>query len=81
MDATAILTITLERDNETGESRVADWEYAPIYRTDDKSAPVRFTLVDPYAVPDNALAQAELAFIHDILGPEHDSVVRAGGPA
>lgn len=77
VDATAILTITLERDNETGQSRVADWEYAPIYRTDDKSAPVRFVLLDPYTVPENALAQAELEFIHQILGPEHDSTLRA----
>lgn len=78
VDATAILTITLERDNETGQSRVADWEYAPIYRTDDKSAPVRFVLLDPYTVPDNALAQAEVEFIHKLLGEEHDSAVRAG---
>lgn len=73
VDATAILTLTLERDNETGKSRVAGWEYAPIYRTDDKSQNVRFELLDPYAVPENDLAQAELAFVHQILGPEHDS--------
>lgn len=78
VDSTVILSITLERDNETGRTRVADWEYAPIYRTDDKSAPVRFVLLDPYTVPDNALAQAEVAFIHDLLGEDHDSAVRAG---
>ena len=75
---TAILTLTLERDNATGVTRVAGWEYAPIYRTDDTSAPVRFLLLDPYQAPDNAKAQDALSLVHQILGPEHDSVVRGG---
>ena len=76
---TALLTLTLERNNETGETRVADWEYAPIYRTDDLSAPVRFVLLDPYTVPNNAKAQAALDLIHQILPIEHDATYRAQG--
>lgn len=75
-DTTAILTLTLERNNETGATRVADWEYAPIYRTDDKGASVRYTLLDPYAVPDNTKAQAALALTHEIMGSEHDKTAQ-----
>lgn len=77
-DTTAILTLTLTKDNVTGESAVSDWSYVPLYRTDDKSAAVRYELLDPYQVPDNAAAQAALTFVHQILGEEHDQSRSAG---
>ncbi len=76
-DATVLLSLTLTRDNVTGETSVTSWQYVPIYRTDDSRQGVRFQLVDPYDVPDNAKAQAALESIHEIMGLEHDAHIMA----
>lgn len=71
-DATALLSLTLTRDNVTGQTAVTSWQYVPIYRTDDSRQSARFQLVDPYDAPDNAKAQAALEAIHEIMGRERD---------
>lgn len=49
-DTTAVLTLTLTRDNETGETQVADYAYVPMYMLHraEESSP-RFELVDVHA--------------------------------
>lgn len=53
-DTTAVLTLTLTRDNETGETQVTDYAYAPMYmlhRAEGTSP--RFELVDIHAALDS----------------------------
>lgn len=55
-DTTAVLTLELTRDNETGEAQVTGYSYAPMYMLDrEAGAKPRFQLLDGYA----ALASGE----------------------
>ncbi len=55
-DTTAVLTLELTRDNETGEAQVTGYSYAPMYMLDREArAKPRFQLLDVYA----ALASGE----------------------
>lgn len=48
-DTTAVLTLELTRDNETGEAQVTGYSYAPMYMLDRESgAKPRFQLLDVY---------------------------------
>lgn len=53
-DTTAVLTLTLTRDNETGETQVSDYTYAPMFMLHraEGSSP-RFELVDIHAALDS----------------------------
>lgn len=80
-DLTTVLTLTLTRDNATGETAVTDWSYVPMVMVDwGKKAGrhERYQVVDAYAALasgesgiDKRLRQA-IEDIHAILGPEHD---------
>ena len=53
-DTTAVLTLTLTRDNETGEAQVSDYAYAPMYMLHRaEGASPRFELVDIHAALDS----------------------------
>ncbi|MCI9214056.1 MAG: CapA family protein [Oscillospiraceae bacterium] len=55
-DTTAVLTLELTRDNETGEAQVTGYSYAPMYMLDrEAGAKPRFQLLDVY----EALASGE----------------------
>ena len=55
-DTTAVLTLELTRDNETGEAQVTGYSYAPMYMLDrEAGAKPRFQLLDIY----EALASGE----------------------
>lgn len=55
-DTTAVLTLELTRDNETGETQVTGYSYAPMYMLDrEAGAKPRFQLLDVY----EALASGE----------------------
>lgn len=48
-DTTAVLTLELTRDNETGEAQVTGYSYAPMYMLDrEAGAKPRFQLLDVY---------------------------------
>ncbi len=48
-DTTAVLTLELTRDNETGETQVTGYSYAPMYMLDrEAGAKPRFQLLDVY---------------------------------
>ena len=48
-DTTAVLTLELARDNETGEAQVTGYSYAPMYMLDrEAGAKPRFQLLDVY---------------------------------
>lgn len=80
-DVTAVLTLTLTRDGETGEAQVSDYAYAPMYmlhRAEGTSP--RFQLVDIHAALDSgetgdALRQTlgkALETCRAVFGPEAD---------
>lgn len=78
-DTTAVLTLTLTRDNETGETQVTDYAYAPLYMLRRAAgASPRFELVDIHAALDSdetgeALRQKlskALETCHAVFGPE-----------
>ena len=51
-DTTAVLTLELARDNETGEAQVTGYSYAPMYMLDrEAGAKPRFQLLDRPAAP------------------------------
>ena len=53
-DTTAVLTLTLTRDNETGEAQVTDYAYIPMYMLHRaEGASPRFELVDIHAALDS----------------------------
>lgn len=53
-DTTAVLTLTLTRDNETGEAQVTDYAYVPLYMLHRaEGASPRFELVDIHAALDS----------------------------
>lgn len=53
-DTTAVLTLTLTRDNETGEAQVTDYAYIPMYMLHRaEGASPRFKLVDIHAALDS----------------------------
>ena len=81
-DTTAVLTLTLTRDNETGEAQVADCGYIPLYMLHRaEGASPRFELVDIHAAlktgePGTALRQKldkALETCHAVLGEERDA--------
>lgn len=53
-DTTAVLTLTLTRDNETGEAQVTDYAYAPMYMLRRTSGAGIFELVDVQSTLDSA---------------------------
>lgn len=78
-DTTAVLTLTLTRDNETGETQVTDYAYVPLYMLRRAAgASPRFELVDIHAALDSdesgeALRQKlskALETCHAVFGPE-----------
>ena len=81
-DTTAVLTLTLTRDNETGEAQVADCGYIPLYMLHRaEGASPRFELVDIHAAlktgeTGTALRQKldkALETCHAVLGEERDA--------
>ena len=82
-DTTAVLTLELTKDNETGVTEVTDFSYAPMFMLDrEEGASPRFQLLDVYDALENGVEnppptlkkQLEKAIddCHAILGPEHD---------
>ena len=78
-NVTAVLTLTLTRDNETGEAQVTDYAYAPMYMLHRaQGASPRFELVDVHAAlesGDAALRQkleAALETCRAVFGQEAD---------
>lgn len=81
-DATAVLTLTLTRDNVTGETQVTDYSYTPMYmlHRPEGTSP-RFELVDVHAALDSpetgqALRQKlnkALETCHAVFGAERDA--------
>lgn len=78
-DTTAVLTLTLTRDNETGETQVTDYAYVPLYMLRRAAgASPRFELVDIHAAlhsgeTGEALRQKlskALETCHTVFGPE-----------
>lgn len=78
-DTTAVLTLTLTRDNETGETQVTDYAYAPMYMLHRAAGTSpRFELVDVHAALDSdetgeALRQKltrALETCHSVFGEE-----------
>ena len=60
-DTTAVLTLELARDNETGEAQVAGYSYAPMYMLDrEAGASPRFALLDIYETLDAGEAEQPL---------------------
>ena len=59
-NTTAVLTLTLTRDNETGETQVTDYAYAPMYMLHRPSGPRRFELLDVRAALDAGKADPAL---------------------
>lgn len=76
-DTTVVLTLDLQRDNESGETTVTGWNYVPMLMLDREDGHnERFELLDAYAGSDEAgvedkLVQA-ISDCHNILGAEHD---------
>lgn len=78
-DTTAVLTLELTRDNETGKTEVSGYTYAPMLMQDrEAGASPRFSLLDAHAVLDSGTAGDKLAAqltkavedCHAIFGPE-----------
>lgn len=60
-DATAVLTLTLTRDNETGKTQVTDYTYVPMYMLHRaQGVSPRFELVDIHAALDSEETGAAL---------------------
>lgn len=78
-DVTAVLTLTLLRDNETGEAQVADYAYVPLYmlHRPEGTSP-RFELVDIHAAlasggpGDRQRLEEALETCHAVFGVEAD---------
>lgn len=78
-DATAVLTLTLTRDNVTGKTQVTDYGYIPMYMLHRAQGP-RFELLDIHAALDSpetgdALRQKlnkALETCHTVFGAERD---------
>ena len=76
-NTTAVLTLTLSRDNETGAAQVEGYAYAPMYMLHRQAAP-RFELLDIHAaLEDEATGKAlrqklekALEDCHAVFGPE-----------
>ena len=85
-DVTAVLTLTLTRDNETGEAQVSDYAYAPMYMLHRaEGASPRFELVDIHAAldsggdaPEQSLIKA-LETCRAVFGEDADRSVKASG--
>jgi len=83
-DTTVVLTVELTKNLETGETRVSDYWYRPMFMLDREGGTKRFELLDIYKqledenLSDSLRAPLEKALenIHKILGPEHDEVYR-----
>ena len=80
-NVTAVLTLTLTRDNETGKTQVTDYAYAPMYMLHRaEGASPRFELVDIHAALEDekagsALRQkltAALETCHTVFGEDAD---------
>lgn len=77
--ATAVLTLTLLRDNETGEAQVSDYAYVPMHMLHRaKGSAHRFELVDIHAALDSGepgnrqTLERTLETCHAVFGPEAD---------
>ena len=78
-DVTAVLTLTLLRDNETGETQVSDYAYVPLYmlHRPEGTSP-RFELVDVHAalasggLVDRQGLEEALETCHAVFGAEAD---------
>lgn len=83
-DTTAVLTLELTKDLETGETSVSDYYYQPMLMLDREAGPERFELLDVYkeletAEPGSAMETKLKKTLEDcwtILGKEYDAVVR-----
>lgn len=85
-NTTAVLTLTLNRDNETGETQVTDYAYVPLYMLHrGEGASPRFELVDIHAALDSGESAADvkqnlnqaLETCHAVFGNERASVRQA----
>lgn len=60
-DTTAVLTLELTRDNETGETQVTDYRYAPMYMLHrEEGAARRFELLDVHAALESGGTESAL---------------------
>lgn len=83
-DTTVVLTVELTKNLTTGETRVSDYWYRPMFMLDREGGTKRFELLDIYEqlakedLSDSLRQPLEKALenIHKILGPEHDEVYR-----
>ena len=83
-DTTVVLTLELTKNLTTGETRVSDYWYRPMFMLDREGGTERFELLDIYKqLEDENLSDSlrkplekALENIHKILGPEHDEVYR-----
>jgi len=71
-DTTAVLTLELTKDNETGESAVTGWTYVPMHMENPKLGGEEYVLVDAYQSPEDDPARQAIAVCHQILGSDHD---------
>ncbi len=80
-DTTAVLTLELTRDNETGQAQVAGYSYSPMYMLHRaEGSPERFELLDIHAALEAGDADAALEAkltkaletCHTVFGAEHD---------
>jgi len=87
-DTTAVLTLELTRDNETGQAQVAGYSYAPMYMLHRaEGSPERFELLDVHAALESGEADAALEAklnkaledCHTIFGADHDAGARKEG--
>lgn len=85
-DTTAVLTLELTRDNETGTAQVTGYSYAPLYMLDrEAGAKPRFELLDIYKTLESGEAGQSLTKrlnkavedCHKIFGAEGDAKAQA----
>jgi len=89
-DTTAVLTLELTRDNETGKTQVTGYSYAPMYMLHRaEGSPKRFELLDAHAVLGSGAADAALEVklnkaleaCHSIFGADRDGGAPDGNAA
>lgn len=68
-NVTAVLTLELTKDHESGVSAVTGWTYQPMLMDRKKAGPEIFNLRDAYQCG----SQLAINTCHKILGPEHDA--------
>lgn len=77
-DTTAVLTLELTKDPESGETAVTDYVYQPLLMLDRESGPRRYELLDVHkelsgSTPYAEKLQKAVEDCHAIFGSEHDA--------